>query len=130
MRRRLAAAIAAGLAMALAAALAQGVPAEKEAFIIMRELSNAFLVPAVLIGGAGLLSLCGAQGAFDMLGFSASKFLALFRINGSGLTAGPDYCQYKKARERKRRALWHLAAAGAVFFALSLIFLFLYYLLD
>jgi hypothetical protein len=130
MRRRLAAALAVGLAMALAAAMAEGVPAEKEACLVMKGLSDAFLGPAALLGGAGLLSLCGAQGAFDMLGFAANKFLGLFRINGNGLTAAPDYCQYKKDRAENRRTRWFLAAAGGVYLILSFIFLFLYYLLD
>jgi hypothetical protein len=126
-RRRYAIVFGVGLAAALLAAAAEGVFSKNEALQIMKALSNAFLVPAVILGGAGLLTVCAAGGSFDLLAYSSMKLLGLFRPGRNKSLWSRDYYEYKTANDKKRRPRWFLVVSGAVFLLLSFVFLALYY---
>jgi hypothetical protein len=72
------AAFIAGFTVSAVTASAQGIYRHSETALIMKDLSNAFLVSAVLLGGIGLLTVCGSGGTFDILAYSSKRFLSLF----------------------------------------------------
>ncbi len=119
-----------GLVIAFLTAAAVGVFTRNEACLIMKGLSDAFLIPAVLLGGGGLLTVCGAGGIFDMLSFSSIKFIGLFRFKQDKKTKGPDFYEYRRVKDKKRRPQWFLVITGSAFLLLSFVFAGLYYTLK
>ena len=94
-------------------------PVRENAREIMGILSNAFLVPGVILAGIGLIIFASNGGAFDMLAFAVIRFFDLFKKDVKG-----KYRAAKKDREYKTTfMLW----VGLAFIALAVIFLICYY---
>ncbi len=111
-----------GFAVSAVTAAAQGILRLSVTSLIMKALSDAFLVSAVLLGGIGLLTVCASGGSFDILAYSSKRFLSLFRFNIDGSIKGPDYFEYRKAKSEKRSPQWFLVITGAFFLLLSILF--------
>jgi hypothetical protein len=123
------AAFIAGFAVSAVTASAQGIFKRVEAALIMKDLSNAFLVSAVLLGGIGLLTVCGSGGAFDILAYSSKRFFSLFRFNTDNGIKRQDYYEYRRAKSEKRSPQWFLVITGTFFLLLSIVFTLFFYLI-
>jgi hypothetical protein len=117
-----------GLLISLVSVLGLGIFRHSETHLIMKDLSNGFLTAAVLIGGVGLLTVINAGGNFDMMSYSFKKFVRLFRFRPNEFERkGPDFYEYRKAKDAKRKPLWFLVIVGAFYFLVSFVFVLLFY---
>ena len=67
----------AGLLITFSICLWKGVFRETDTALIVRYLSDAFLIPGVLLTGVGLLSFIRKQGAYDGLGYTFTTLMVL-----------------------------------------------------
>ena len=93
---------------------------------VMRILSDAFFVPGVLLGGAGLLIFASNGGAFDMLAYAVIRFFDLFKRDVRNKKY-KDFYEYREAKKEKKRHMGFMLIVGLVFIALAVIFLIIYY---
>jgi hypothetical protein len=97
---------------------------------IVAALSDAFLIPAVLLAGISALSWVRRTGEFDSLGYGVSGLLSRLPFGGRDRKI-EKYYDYKQRKE-KERGEWEpysLWVAG-VFAALALFFLGVYFILG
>lgn len=88
-------------------------------------LSNSFLVPGVVLAGLGLISFASNDGAFDMLAFAAIRFFDLFKKGVNGRYK--NFYEYREAKKDGGKRTSFMLTVGAVFTAVSVIFLICYY---
>lgn len=90
----------------------------------MHVLSDAFLFPAVALGGIGALSFVAKEGIFDLMGYAFSMLFNRFIHPQNRQEA---YYDYKMRKEEKRNG-WLLEAlvVGFVCFAASVLCLVIY----
>ncbi len=119
-------AIVLGLLLSLGVCLGQGLfknPGSQEAF---RILSDAFLLPGVLVTGMGLLSWMAGQGQFN--GFKYAVYLTwnTFRW-GFPRKKTMTYHDFLQENPEKQVSARYMALPGLVFLALSALFLLMYH---
>lgn len=92
-------------------------------------LSDCFLVPGVLLAGAGALGWAATTGIYDMFGFGAGHFMRWF-IPSMDKRKYDDFYEYKKAKNEEGRK-WkpYILLEGAACLAIALIFFILYNIL-
>ena len=73
-----------------------------------------------------MLLFCANQGAFTMLSYGMRRFFSLFKRNYSR-DVNDTYANYKLAKLENPKSMGYLLIVGAVFIAISLIFLIFYY---
>ena len=113
-------AAAAGLLISLAICLWKGVFRETDTALIVRYLSDAFLIPGVLLTGVGLLSFIRKQGAYDGLGYTFDTMKRTFTMRRymDPIEEGSEdrtYFGYKQKVKEKRKVAWHLIIVGCGF---------------
>lgn len=90
--------------------------------VIMRKLSDCFLVPGSVLGGIAGLCWIAAKGNFDMLSYGVSLFI------GGMLhptQKKESYLEYKMRQEEKNPTgawPWRMLIVGLVCIALSMVF--------
>ena len=117
-------AAAAGLLIALSICLLKGVFQETDKALIVRYLSDAFLIPGVLLTGVGLLSYIRKEGAYDGLGYTFHTMKRTFTMRRymDPIEEGSEdrtYFGYKEQVKTKRKVAWHLIAVGGGFLLIS-----------
>ena len=113
-------AAAAGLLISLSICLMRGVFRETDTGRILRCLSDAFLLPGVLLTGVGLLSLLKKEGAYDGLGYTFTTMKRTFTMRRymDPIEEGSEdrtYFGYKQQVKAKRKVAWHLIVVGGGF---------------
>lgn len=90
----------------------------------MRLLSNAALVPGVLMCGFGIMALIAGEGIFDGLKYTVSSMWTHVR---GGKKKYDSYYEYSK-RSRKEQSVGFLLVPGAAYLAMALGFMAMYYM--
>ncbi|MCI8402087.1 MAG: DUF3899 domain-containing protein [Lachnospiraceae bacterium] len=86
-------------------------------------LSDAFLVPGVMITGVGLLVYVSGEGGLDAVGYGL-QFLKPRRLRDTRIQS---YQDYKLKRAEKKTPCRFLLRVGAVYLLFSVLFTFLYF---
>ena len=118
-------AAAAGLLIALSICLFKGVFQQTDAGLVVRYLSDAFLIPGVLLTGIGLLSFLKKEGTYDGLGYTfysmRTAFSRRYYDEASPETReGRTYFDYKQRVKAKRKVAWHLVIVGGAFLRIAI----------
>ena len=95
-------------------------PGTAEEANTVRYLSDAFLIPGVLLTGVGLLSFIRKQGAYDGLGYTFDTMKRTFTMRRymDPIEEGSEdrtYFGYKQKVKEKRKVAWHLIIVGCGF---------------
>lgn len=122
-----------GLLIALSICLYRGVFTETDPALILRWLSDAFLIPGVLMTGIGLLSFLKKEGTYDGLGYTFHSMKRIFSmrrymdpIEEGSKAEDRTYFGYKENVREKRRVSWHLIIVGGGFLLISVVVTILY----
>lgn len=94
-----------------------------------RILSDTFIVPGMLLLMAAALVLVSNNGAFDGIGFALSRTICRL-IPGRALSSKHEtYGEYLERKHGEKRITGYscLVVVGAVFLAIGLVFMFLFY---
>lgn len=94
--------------------------------VVMQILSDAFLVPGVLLAGVGLIIFASNGGAFDMLGFAVLLFFNLFRKDVNKRKY-KDFYEYRESKKDRKTSMAFMLIVGLFFIALSAVFLIAYF---
>lgn len=118
-------AAAAGLLITLSICLLKGVFRETDAALIVRYLSDAFLIPGVLLMGIGLLSFLRKEGTYDGLGYTFHTMRKAFAMRNyrEPIEEGSEdrtYFGYKQKVREKRKVSWHLIVVGGGFLLIAI----------
>ncbi len=107
-----------GLAVFFFAAYQFGLFTASTAVKVLEALSNAFIMPGVLLAGVGAISWTGSLGTYDMLGYGMQTFFSLWR---RGKHAKSFY-DYRQAKEEKGRTWFpEMLIVGLAYILLSII---------
>ena len=90
--------------------------------VILTNLNNAFFVPGAISLCVGLLTFATNHGSLDMISYGMIKFFDLFRRDLSKVKYR-SYNQYKEAQVGKEKPFNHFLIVGAIFIAISIVFL-------
>lgn len=121
-RRRVLVTLLIGLAMAVGVLLSRGTFSATDSQTLLKDFSDAFFVPGVLITGMGALVFVSVQGVFDMMSFGVKKVLALVRSEEYRAKQPKTYYDYLKLQEeRPRTAYGFLLRIGGVFLLLAVV---------
>ena len=117
--------VAVGLLIAFSICLFKGVFRETDTALIVRYLSDAFLIPGVLLTGIGLLSLLNKKGTYDGLGYTFHTMRRTFSMRGyrEPIEEGSEdrtYFGYKQKVKEKRKVAWHLIVVGCGFLLIAI----------
>ena len=93
--------------------------------LLLKDLCNAFFVPGMCTFGLGVLVWSTNGGTFDMIAFGFVKLFDLFKRDLTKVKYKTFY-EYRKAQQEKQRSFSAYLVVGAVFIALSMLFLVLY----
>lgn len=117
-------AIAVGLLLALTVCFARDIFHETDGALIVRYLSDAFLVPGVLLTGIGLLSFLKKEGTYDGLTYSfhSMRMASARRFSDEAHDdMARTYYDYKQSVKAKRKVAWHLIIVGGVFLLAAIV---------
>ena len=117
-------AIVVGLLLALTVCFARDIFHETDAALIVRYLSDAFLVPGVLLTGIGLLSFLKKEGTYDGLTYSfhSMRMASARRFSDEAHDdMARTYYDYKQSVKAKRKVAWHLIIVGGVFLLVAIV---------
>ena len=92
----------------------------------MKDLSDAFFVPGIVMLCFGVLVFATNGGTFDMLAFGVIKMFDLFKKDLTKVKYRTFY-DYRKAQNEKKRSFLHLIIIGAGFLIVGVVFLIVYY---
>lgn len=112
-----------GLLLAFSICLAKGVFQKTDSSLIVRYLSDAFLIPGVLFMGIGILSCLKKEGTYDGLlySFHAMRTAAARRMQDDAKEeTGRTYYDYKQRVKAKRKVAWHLITVGGGFLLIAI----------
>lgn len=109
-----------GLALFLVNVFYQGLPSAARDWF--RVLSNAALVPGVLLSGLGLLMRISDDGFFDGIRYSISSMIS--HLKGTQKKY-PSFYEYSQ-RQRKKSGAFDLLLPGLIFLAVAVGMLLLY----
>ncbi len=94
----------AALLCALIVAWARGVFAAADAQTVFGLLSDGFMVPGLLLAGAGGLSFAASKGAYDAFGYAFSRFSLHSLFTTRQTYRDPEsFYEYKVQRNENRR---------------------------
>ncbi len=116
---------AAGLLITFSICLLKGVFRETDSALIVRYLSDAFLIPGVLLAGIGLLSYIKKEGVYDGLGYTFHTMKRAFTMRRymDPIEEGSEdrtYFGYKQQVKAKRKVAWHLIIVGGGFLLIAI----------
>lgn len=97
----------------------------KSGLDLMKDLSDAFFVPGIVMLCFGLLIISTNGGTFDMLAFGVRKLFDLFKRDLTKVKYRTFY-EYRKAQQEKKRSFWHFLIIGAAFTMLGIAFVLVY----
>ena len=92
---------------------------------LLKVKCNAFFVPGMCTLGLGILIWSTNGGTFDMIAFGVIKLFDLFKKDLTKVKYKTFY-DYRKAQQEKQRSFSAYIVVGAVFIAVSILFLVLY----
>lgn len=92
---------------------------------LFQDLSDAFIIPGVIVLCVAGLVFSTNGGTFDMLSFSVTKVFDLFRKE-ENKRGHKNFYEYRKAKEGTERSFWHLIIVGAVFIVIGVVFYIIY----
>lgn len=105
--------------------------AEMAAADRLRLLSDAFLIPGLLLILSGVLYWCAGKGSFDGLAYSVGVFCrSVFSPGKLERETYQEYLQRKQEKRAKRTGSRFLYLTGGVFLVLSAIFLLCFYVVE
>lgn len=96
---------------------------------VFQLMSDACMLPGVLIGGVGLLVFAANDGFFHMLSYAVIHLFDLFRPNARN-EKYRDYYEYKKAKAGRKRPFAHMLIVGLFFLLLSGVFSLVWYSMN
>lgn len=97
-----------------------------QGYPLFHSLCNGFFVAAVMLFGVGGLKFVRNKGAFDVVGFGFSSVIkTTFPFLSDNKEE--DIHEYRERKAEKRKDAGGLLAAGAIYMALSVLALGLYY---
>ncbi|MBQ9123439.1 MAG: DUF3899 domain-containing protein [Lachnospiraceae bacterium] len=106
----------------LLTAIYHGLFQETDLTMIIRRLSDCFLIPGALLGSVSALAWIAAKGNFDMLAFGAKLFInMMIHPNQKQET----YYEYKMRQEEKNpqgKWPWRTFVVGLVCLVISIVF--------
>ncbi len=118
--------IASGLCIAVAVFYLRGGFTETDTGEVIKFLSDAFFIPAVLFTGFGLLCVAAGEGVLDIIGFGFQSLLYLFTPVRKDRAVG-GYYEYKMRKKEKRKPVpVHILYVGILFLLPAFIFMVLY----
>ena len=94
---------------------------------VLHSLCDGFFVAATILLGVGGLRGIRNRGAFDVAGYGISSVLHI-TFPFLGKDKDEDIVEYRQRKTESRKGAGGLLAAGAVYLALSVIVLCLYYM--
>ncbi len=92
---------------------------------IFRILSDAFTVPAVVLGGIGLLIFLSNEGAFDIISYGMIMFIGKFKRNVNDRKY-QTYYDYKVAKRGNKKSFGSTLIIGILYLIFAILFLILY----
>ena len=96
---------------------------------LIQRICDGCFVAAVLLLGFGGLMFARNQGTFDMMTYSMASVFRLHMPAASiGHARDEDFATYKERKAQKRKSPAGSLIAGAVYLALSVILLVIYYM--
>ena len=117
----------AGVGFAAALLWLRGTLGKTDAQEQLRDVSDAFFVPGVLLVCTGALLFVAGNGIFDMLNFGVMKVLSLVRSEKYRAQQPRTYYDYVSAKNDSRRSGYSgLLWAGLLFLLLAGVFVALY----
>ncbi len=110
----------AGLAIFFFAAYQFGLFGANQAVKVFEILSDAFLMPGVLLSGVAAISWTGSLGTYDMIGYGMQTlFFFIPKVNEK---RAKTFYDYRQAKEEKGRGwLFEMLLVGLAFLAMALI---------
>lgn len=93
---------------------------------IVKVLSDCFSLPGLVLVLFALLVVCSNGGTFDMLTFGVKKVVLLLKRNLSERDRESFY-EYRKRRQENKRSFAYIMIVGAVYLAIGIIFIAIYY---
>ena len=114
-----------GFAMAAWVAWSKDILGQAVLKDVFHILTDAFFIPAILILGAGALVFTTNEGAFDAITFGLKSFWGMFSKKLK--PRQETYYDYRMSRQEKKLPFGFLLICGAIFFAVSMVMLSLYY---
>ncbi|MCM1440841.1 MAG: DUF3899 domain-containing protein [Roseburia sp.] len=94
--------------------------------VTVQILCDAFFVPGVCLAGVGLLIFASNGGVFDMLSYAVIRFFDLFKRDVRNKKY-KDFYEYREAKKGRKRGMAFMLIVGAVFVAISVILLIVWY---
>lgn len=92
---------------------------------LMCDLSDAFVVPGMIMTCFGVLVFATNGGSFDMLAYGIRKLFDLFKKDLTKVKYRTFY-DYRQAQKEKKRSFMHLIVVGTVFLLAGIAFLLVY----
>lgn len=116
---------AAGLILCVSVAWAGGAFSSADPVELFQHLSDAFFIPGALFLALGLLSRIGHTGMFDILSYGLRVIFSHFTLK----KRPASFYDFKQEKQEKRGERWNKPAlvVGLILFAISVVFLILYY---
>ena len=92
-----------------------------------RILADAFTIPGVILVMLSLLVWASSEGAFDFLGYAASRIGDMLLPGHGAVSKHETYYDYVERKRGKRaKGFWFLALVGVAFIAVAVVFVILY----
>lgn len=105
--------------------LSRGTFSQTNLVTIYRDMCDSLFVPGIIVLSLGLLILMSNGGAFNMLRFAVMKLFDLFKRDMTKVKYRTFY-DYNEAKKDQKHDFWFLIIVGAIFVAVSVVFLILY----
>ena len=116
-----------GIGFAVVFLWSRGTLGKTDAQELLRDVSDAFFIPGVLLVCVGGLLFVAGNGIFDMLNFGVMKVLSLVRSDKYRAKQPRTYYDYVSARNANRRGGYSgLLWVGLIFLLLAAAFVALY----
>lgn len=115
-----------GFAMAVCVSFIKSLYWLNDTVEIVKVLSDCFSLPGLVLVLFALLVVCSNGGTFDMLTFGVKKVVLLLKRNLSERDRESFY-EYRKRRQENKRSFAYIMIVGAVYLAIGIIFIAIYY---
>lgn len=118
--------IAIGLVMTFLVLLSKGAFGMSNTKDIIHTLSDAFIVPGVVITGIGLLVFATNEGVFDIIVYGVGQFVKMFSANPSRRKY-KDFNEYREVKRSTKLSFGYIVIVGVIFLAISIILSLVWY---
>jgi len=110
-----------GLIMTLLILFSKGIFDTHNSKDVIHILSDAFIVPGVVITGIGLLVFATNEGVFDIIVYGVGQFIKMFSANPTKRKY-KDFNEYREVKRSTKISFGYIIIVGIVFLAVALIF--------